>query len=129
MKFNYQNSDVGPILIISDITPGAWSIADIAAQLTIGGAAYADAIANYNGIPGEPYTDVVAIPKSWLNAAGLAYFNYAQPSSVQSGQLTVPINGAGAMQQVTATLQNMSPAMKIALVAAVGLVIYSLATD
>lgn len=125
MKFNYQDSGAGPILIISDITPGAWSIADIAAQLTIGGAAYADAIANYNGIPGEPYTDVVAIPKSWLNAAGLAYFNYAQPSSVQS----VSINGAGAMQQVTATLQNMTPAMKIALVAAVGLVIYSLATD
>ena len=125
MKFNYQDSGAGPILIISDITPGAWSIADIAAQLTIGGAAYADAIANYNGIPGEPYTDVVAIPKSWLNAAGLAYFNYAQPSNVQS----VSINGAGAMQQVTATLQNMTPAMKIALVAAVGLVIYSLATD
>lgn len=121
MKFIQQTTTNGPSLVIQDIGIGEWTIPDIAEALTIGGSAYAPAIASYNGLESdEIYTDFVAIPVSWLNEAGKVYYNTAEKTN-----LPVDINGAG-FQKV---ISGLSTTQKVLLAAAIGVTLLALLSN
>lgn len=120
MKFMRKNSDNGPLLVISDMNPGEWKTSDIAGQLTIGGDAYATAINEYNGMNAtEPYSDIVALPYSWLNDAGRAYFNSADDVTVST-----PLNTGN-----IGKINSLTPLQLVMIAAGVLLVITSILSE